>query len=279
MRDSRFFEGVDQVEIYADDPDLGGRLPIFYYDTAMMLALFPARYRAVRDLLPDPRFVPARLAPGLGVVAVACLEHRDTDIGPYGEVGIAIPLDDATSRLNLPGRALWNAERHEQSHAFVVHLPVTTEVALRGGIEFYGFPKFLGEIGFEGTGAEQTCGLGRRGEHILTLTSEKLRTGRGGETQFFFHLWMDRQPQRTEFKVSRLEMGRSLRPGAATLELDERHPIARELGRLLVSRRSLRYDYVPRAEAILYGPDRFTVPLLRRIMATTTDATRSQMAA
>ena len=43
--------------------------------------------------------------------------------------------------------------------------------------------------------------------------------------------------------------------------------LARELDRLLVSRRSLQYEYVPRFEAILHGPEHLTLPLLRTTRA------------
>lgn len=53
MHGSPFFDGIVQTDI--DTAKGRGRLPVFYYDSGMMLALFPARYRALRDLLPDPR--------------------------------------------------------------------------------------------------------------------------------------------------------------------------------------------------------------------------------
>jgi hypothetical protein len=113
-------------------------------------------------------------------------------------------------------------------------------------------------------------------EQILSFSGERLPTEplREAEAQYSFHLWMDRQPQQAEFKVNQLEAGTSLRPGAATLELTGRHPIALELERLLVSRRSRRYGYVPRLEAILYGPEHLTLPLLTRTLAAVDEAAR-----
>ena len=103
MRGSPFFEGVRQVDAQiAGQP---AKLPAFYYDGAEMTALFPARHGELRRLLPDPRLVPARLAPGLGVVAVSCLEYRDSDVGPYNELAVAIPLNEPFFRPNLPDRA------------------------------------------------------------------------------------------------------------------------------------------------------------------------------
>ena len=46
---------------------------------------------------------------------------------------------------------------------YIRHLPVTTEVAHKVGVEFAGYPKFLAEITFEREG----------GRHILTLSARE----------------------------------------------------------------------------------------------------------
>jgi Acetoacetate decarboxylase (ADC) len=270
MRGSPFFDGVSQA-----DADIAGqtvKMPIFYYEGGAIMALFPARYGELRKLLPDPRFVPARLAPGLGVVAINCLEYRDTDIGPYNELAVAVVLSEPAARPNLPGLSLAEALRRRQFHVFIQHLPVTTEVAFRGGVDFYNFPKFIAEIEFDDDGRRRRCRLAEGQEPILTLSGERRPTAAAGEAQYFINLWMDRQPQGTEFKVNRLEFAATLRPDTTTLELAERHPIAKELRRLLVSHRPLRYEYTPRFEAILYGPERLSMPLLERIAVASASA-------
>lgn len=267
MRGSPFFEGVRQVD--AEIAGQPAKLPAFYYDAAEMMALFPARYGELRRLLPDRRFAPARLAPGLGVVAVSCLEYRDTDVGPYNELAIAIPLNEPFFRPNLPGRALVEATRRGQVHSFIVHLPVTTEIALRGGVDAFNFPKFLGKIDFDEVAVQRRCRLAEEQEPILTFTGPRPSATGKERLQYFNHLWMDGQPQRAEFTINRLQVAKSVRPGAAVLELGERHPIARELDRLLVSKRSLQYEYVPQFEGILHGPEHLTLPLLHHLLATT----------
>ncbi len=69
-------------------------MPVFYYDGGSRTAMFPARYRALQALMPEPRYVPARVAPGIGVLAISCLEYRDTDIHPCNEPSISIALDE-----------------------------------------------------------------------------------------------------------------------------------------------------------------------------------------
>ena len=267
MRRSPFFDGVTQHELTMADQT--GHLPLFYYDGVGMTAVFAARFGALRRLLPDPRFVPARLAPGLGVVAVSVFEYRDTDIGPYNELAISIPLNEPPLLANLPLRALVRARRRRQMHAFIHHLPVTTEAALVGGVHFYNYPKFIAAIDFSDEGDRRVCRLAEGKEHILTLRGRRIPTPHSGEFQAFSHLWMDRQPQSSEFKINALELGDTSRPDAATLELGSRHPIALELAKLLVSRRPIHLQYMPRFEGILYGPEHLTLPLLERVREAT----------
>jgi hypothetical protein len=263
MRGSPFFDGVAQSEVtIAGQPTA---VPIFYYDGTSTTAVFAARLGALRRLMPDPRFRPARLAPGLGALAVTCFEYRDTDIGAYNELAISIVLNEPWFRPNLPLRAMISGARTGQLHAWVHHLPVTTEIARAGGVDFYNYPKFIAGIDFEEHGRDRVCRLSEGVEHILTLTGERIATPRSEQVQMFSHLWMDRQPQRSEFKINALETGVSMRPGVASLTLGDRHPIARELAGLIAWPRPIQYQYTKRFEAILYGPEQLSPALLGRL--------------
>ena len=262
MRGSAFFEDIRQIDFMIGDQLT--KTPTFYYDGSYISAVFPARYRRLRELMPDPRYVPARLAPGLGMVLIVCQDLRDTDIGPYREVMIAIPLNEPYFRANLPGRALMTSRRLGELHAFVRHAPVTSEVSLRGGVDFYGYPKFIAEIDFSETNEQSRYRLAEGKEHILTFSGKRIPMPRSQRMDFFPHLWMNGQPQSTQFKMNQLQYGASSRRDAAVLELGERHPIALELRRLLVSRKPLQYEYVPRFEAILFGPEHQTPLLAQR---------------
>jgi hypothetical protein len=262
MRASPFFDGVTQMEAALGDELV--RLPIFYYDGTATSAVFAARLGALRRLMPDPRISPARLAPGVGAVAITCFEYRDTDIGPYNELAISVVLNEPWFLPNLPGRALIASLRRHQLHAWVHHLPVTTEIARAGGVDFYNYPKFVAGIDFEETATQRVCRLSEGAEHILTLSGERIAAGRSEQLQLFSHLWMDRQPQSSEFKINAIEMGVSLRPGVASLQLGERHPIARELADLIAWRRPIQYQYMARFEGILYGPEHLSLPLVDR---------------
>ncbi len=276
MRRSPFFDGVTQSDVtIAGQP---AKVPIFYYDGTATSAVFAARLGALRRLMPDPRFSPARLAPGLGAVAITCFEYRDTDIGPYNELAISVVLNEPWFLPNLPGRALIASLRRRQLHAWVHHLPVTTEIARAGGVDFYNYPKFIAGIDFQESEERRVCRLSEGAEDILTLSGERIATPRSEQFQLFSHLWMDRQPQSSEFKINAIEMGVSLSPQAATLELGERHPIARELADLIVRRRPLQYQYLASFEGILYGPEHPSLPLLAQYAAQSASAASAQPA-
>ncbi|HEY8640416.1 MAG TPA: acetoacetate decarboxylase family protein [Solirubrobacterales bacterium] len=276
MRRSPFFDGVTQSDVtIAGQP---AKVPIFYYDGTATSAVFAARLGALRRLMPDPRFSPARLAPGLGAVVITCFEYRDTDIGPYNELAISVVLNEPWFLPNLPGRALIACLRRRQLHAWVHHLPVTTEIARAGGVDFYNYPKFIAGIDFQESEERRVCRLSEGAEDILTLSGERIATPRSEQFQLFSHLWMDRQPQSSEFKINAIEMGVSLSPQAATLELGERHPIARELADLIVRRRPLQYQYLASFEGILYGPEHLSLPLLAQYAAQSASAASAQPA-
>jgi hypothetical protein len=131
------------------------------------------------------------------------------------------------------------------------------------GNELYNFPHFIAEIDFSETDGQSRCRLAEGKEHILTLSGKRIPTPRSQRIDVFNH-WMDGQPQSAQVKYNQLQYGASSRRGAAVLELGERHPIALELRRLLVSRKPLQYEYVPRYEAILFGPEHQTPLLAQR---------------
>lgn len=265
MSKSSFFDGVAQADLTENGQVL--KVPAFYYDGTAMTAIFPARLSALRAVLPDPRFVPARLAPGIGVVGVSCFEYRDTDLGSYNELAISIVLNEPYFRANLPGRALVSALRRRQFDVWVHQLPVTTEIARAAGVDYYNYPKFLASIEFTEEDGRRTCRLAQGSEHILTLSGRTIPSARPGGLQFFSHLWMDRQPQSSEFKVGAAAMRTTFSPGAATLRLGNEHPLARDLDRMLLWRRPIYYHYLARFEGILYGPEHLTAPLMQRALA------------
>lgn len=264
MRASGFFEGIRQTKLVVSGYEF--QIPAFYPDGEQMTGVFAARMSVLRKMMPDRRLSPARIAPGVGAITITCFEYRQSDIDPYNELAVGVMLNEPFYRPNLPGVAMLSALRRGQYDSWVHQLPVTTEWARVGGVDAYNFPKFNASIDYEQNERTRTCRLAEGAEHILTLNCPRIQSNRTESVQIFTHSYQNREPQGAEFKILAHNMGRSIRPGAARLELGDNHPISKELSRALISTHSIAAAYSPRIEGILYGPHHLTPEVLDRVI-------------
>lgn len=128
-------------------------LPIMYYDASALYAFFLVDESRVAGLLDGTRMHPALTVGGRAVAAIACYEYRDTSVGVYNEVGLAVSVtaDDAAPPLGGWLDMITTMTRPEVRHVgmHVLDLPVTTLAANAAGREIWGFPKFVTDIRFE----------------------------------------------------------------------------------------------------------------------------------
>lgn len=109
-------------------------LPIRYFDARCLIAEFSVARALACDALSPFGVQPA----GAGENATALFggfEYRDTDLGPYNEVGLSIPA-------LAPGDS--------EPALYVLHLPVTTAETDRVGRALWGYPKFVAGIDIGG---------------------------------------------------------------------------------------------------------------------------------
>ncbi|MFH2009670.1 MAG: acetoacetate decarboxylase family protein [bacterium] len=246
---SEFFDGVKQWEF--DWEGRKGKLPVFYYDNTTLNAIFTASTRAVKPLLPHQDMRPIELFPGRCLAAFTCFEYRKTDIDPYNEVSVSFPI--TFGKPSIPGltAAFQMARRHFTT--FVWQLPVTTEVARVGGVELYGYPKFLADIDFVRDARTIRCDLSENGDKILSLEGAVLPTQRGGVNRYVSYTIKDDIPLAVNVYQNPIELGQSRRRGDARLSLGTSHPIAAALGSLKLSDHPILYQYCPVNEAILFA--------------------------
>lgn len=146
-------------------------LPIKYYRDDSFMGLFSAAYEPVRALLPSNRLHPIRVPNGRVVVIIIAFHYWDTDLGPYGEVGIAIPCTNKERCVSL--LPLLAEGRFSGWGGFVLHLPVTSRVARDVGRSLWGYPKFVADMDFVKDPAYQSVELWEEEKHILTLKVEQ----------------------------------------------------------------------------------------------------------
>lgn len=124
-------------------------LPILYYDVRNVVALFAVRIAGARSVLAGTGLEPVPAGAGHAIVGLSFYEYRETTVGVYNEVGLAI----FCARAGEPRRALAFVDllRKPQKRrvaAYVVDLPVTTALANAAGRELWGYPKFVTPIEF-----------------------------------------------------------------------------------------------------------------------------------
>ena len=271
-----FFAGVEQL-----DADIGGikaKTPTFYREARCFTAVFPARLLEIRRRLPDRRFVPAQVLPGIGAVHLTAFEYFDTDIGPYEEFAVGFLLN-SEHFLQVPGYNLLRQLMQNSFCTYIHRLPVTTEVAMRGGVELYNYPKFMASIEFTDSADRVTCELAEADDLICRISGRKIPSARSAVMKYFARLYQFGQPQSAEFKLNARGYGMSLGHSKVTCELGDSHPLARELRSLLISMSPIAYVYIPDMQAILYGPDHLSLASVALFMERVLGVSTSELAA
>ena len=236
-------EGIDVGSARMD-------LPIMYYRDDSFMGIFDTAYAPVRALLPSKELFPVTLPNGRATVAVIAFNYMETSIGPYGEVGIAVPctygrLAPALLPLILEGRFPgWGG--------FVLHLPVTSLVARDGGRVIYGYAKFVADMDFKKRPAYQSLRLSEGESHILTLTIRQRGLTIKDNRPLITYSVRDGELLKTTVP-SRAVCQVGLTPGSGTLELGD-HAIADQLRDLDISPRAIiTKNYLTRCSILPAG--------------------------
>jgi hypothetical protein len=253
-----FFDGVAQSPI-----EIRGQpcqSPAFYRDLGMMMAVLTCDPKAARALLPTTRLEPLTLLPGVGLLGINCFEYRDTDIGPYNEVGLSVAV-----RVDGGWTPGWvqaaRANLSRRYHGFVADLPVDTEIAVAGGLDYFNYPKYLTQIDFLANADRWECTVRdpADGLEIYSFAGARLAGGTARQPsrpeicEFFSYPVKDGRLMRARFAVNLLQRASS-RAGSAFQLRPTGHPRARDLASLGPGR-LLYYQHAPRCEGILYPPE------------------------
>ncbi|MCL4476071.1 MAG: acetoacetate decarboxylase family protein [Nitrospirae bacterium] len=250
--DENFFSEAKSEEVVLSS-GVRIRLPIRYHDWSWINAFFSAPVTKVRRLLPSGKLKPILLAPGITMVALSGFEYRKSDLNPYNEFAVAIPVQYEPV-VNIPGLPLLfhpalSPEWYRKLGMYVHHLPVTTQAALDTGVEIWGYPKFIAEISFEETGDMRRCRLRAEGKEIVVLEVKKSTT-KARAISFYTYTVKNGQLLRTliqtqgQYCITRF-------PGGASYTLGD-HPIAEELKTLGMGRTALGRFYAPQLQSLLH---------------------------
>lgn len=251
-----FFDGVETKE-YVSSTGERVELPVRYLDWSAIVGGFTASADKLQELLPSKRLKPALLTPGRGVISFGAFEYRElVDWPAYNEVGMSIPVLYEPA-VNVPAVPLLAPRWFKTYGLYVHHLPVTTELARVGGIEIWGYPKFLAEITFEEAGESLRCRLRAEGKDIITLEVEELATG---SRSMDWHTYTVKGDELLKTRIQvQGEIGMSTLRGGATYTLGD-HPIADELRSLDIGDKAVQCIYAPQLQSMLH-PGEERLPL------------------
>ncbi len=150
-------------------------LPILYYDDSQLLALFLVDYDAAQAQVRDHGMDAVRFVGGKALAGVAFYEYRETTVGVYNEVGVAIAVvPSGTPAPAMPMLSMLGSLDKGRVGFFIIDLPVTTAAACAAGREIWGYPKFVTPIRFSLTGDRFSGAVsdpGGAGE-LLSLSGE-----------------------------------------------------------------------------------------------------------
>ena len=244
MSKDDFYQEIEHIPVPWGDYEL--HVPVFYPKITLMTISVIASLEKIRNLLPSTRLKPYRITPWQSTLSITTYQYQESDLGPYNEVSIAIPVtvDEETPLFTGVFRKLPRILT-----SYTHHLPVTTEIARVVGAEFAGYPKFVADIEFTDEGNWLTCELTSDGQKVLKLRGRKLSLEKAPRFRVNPLNYRQGYILRSEFVVSEREMGTSQSAEDVKLELGD-HIIAEELKALNLGR-ILSYSYCPQAQGIL----------------------------
>jgi hypothetical protein len=245
-----FLEGLRRSHASIDGLDF--ELPVVIREARIFSAVFPASARKLRGLIADQGLIPAQLLPGMGLVQLTAYEYSDTDIGPFNEFSVVIPLY-TPGFPKLPFLNLNKARTTREVHNFLLHRGATSQTAVHIFGGYHRWPEFLSSIEFTEDAEWVTCEWKEGDDLICRLRGRKLPARHMSRVKVFVYTPAYPHPQLADINPDQSTTTRG--PANAELFLGTSHPIAAELSRVLASNKPRMYTYGPRWQLIAYGPE------------------------
>ncbi|NNG39541.1 acetoacetate decarboxylase [Flexivirga sp. ID2601S] len=142
VSDVSFFRSIPKTVV---ESPIGTTLtPNFYYRNSTARLTYLAKTGAIRSRLPR-ELDPLEVAPGIGLAFVMFFRYDVADIDFYTEAAVGAAVRPA--RHGHVGFAdLATALGNNHLYAYVMSLPVNTQIAQVRGHDGYGFPKWVTEL-------------------------------------------------------------------------------------------------------------------------------------
>lgn len=122
------------------------QMPVFAKNSPALMAGFSCDWEKANALLPGNEVHALRLPNGRAALLITVINYLETSIGKYIEYSIAI----ACTRGRKPAPQLLNLllMKNYRTGQFILDLPVSTEVSVKGGKGIWGMPKHQANLDF-----------------------------------------------------------------------------------------------------------------------------------
>jgi hypothetical protein len=123
-------------------------LPVASHESPALMAAFSIDVRAAAELLPGDEVHPLRLWGERALLVISVVDYRSTNIGRYIEFSIAIACTHGAHPAPALTPAVPLAQRLYGTGQYVIDLPVSSEVSVKGGKGIWGMPKHQANLDF-----------------------------------------------------------------------------------------------------------------------------------
>jgi hypothetical protein len=121
-------------------------LPVASHESPALIAAFSIDAAAAARLLPGNEVHPVRIPGGRAVLLITVVDYRMTNIGRYIEYSVAIACTHGERAAPALLPAL--AQRLYGTGQYVLDLPVSSEISVKGGKGIWGMPKHQANLDF-----------------------------------------------------------------------------------------------------------------------------------
>ncbi len=250
-----FFSGIEQEEIPIRQ--YVGKSPMFFRKFQLMAGIYTADLAACKKLMPGSHAHMLQVLPGRCLIGIHCMEYYATDVGPYNEVSISVGISPKQPLFSFP--SIIRSALTQNFHAFILQLPVTTEVAYFGGVDYFNYPKFVANIEFEEQQDKRICRLSEQGSNnlILEFEGKKIATKRTGNGKFKTmtlnsYPIMDGKMVHAQMCVNTLEMGERFFGSCGKVKIGS-GDVADMLSKLDLGK-EISYIHAPECRSVMYLP-------------------------
>jgi hypothetical protein len=123
-------------------------LPVASHESPALMAAFTTEARAAAELLPGDEVHPLRVWGERALLLISVVDYRSTNIGRYIEFSLAIACTHGPRPAPALLPALPLAQRLHGTGQYVIDLPVSSEVSVKGGKGIWGMPKHQANLDF-----------------------------------------------------------------------------------------------------------------------------------